>query len=505
MDRAELVEVAEIFRTWILTFSKVLFFLYPSALLLWTVLEGSAAQSTKAAALEASPQPMKLVGGHLQSQRSLRRLLLTGWAEVSSEGTGRASGTRWLGPLSGLLIVSTMAIGWAPLLFVSSHTSSSSGPTSTFAHQDGKGLQESPLLVHADVRGFWPKAMSGLCMAARGSVIAGAAVGALLLLRFAGARARSAEGHSRSRRRVRSLLSSSSLSQGREALSFRSTLVACGDGEQGGEARREGQVPRYQPPSDEECRVSPWHTVDIHVRTWLDQPTGLFRYINEIPRGALQKFELQTQLPKNVIREDEKGSRRLRTFGQPVPFNYGCFPQTFRDPDEACIICGCCGDDDPLDVIDLSPEAIEVGKIVCCRPLGAVCLIDEGQADWKIIVINSECNDPLASARSIEEVEQIAPGRINEALRWIDGLKALSGGGTKLLFEIHNAERAVEIIERDHAAWQRLCEGVGCDGTSKGHWIRDVPEDQPRASDLKMGLPQPAAGIDASVSRVQLS
>ncbi|CAE8581657.1 unnamed protein product, partial [Polarella glacialis] len=173
-------------------------------------------------------------------------------------------------------------------------------------------------------------------------------------------------------------------------------------------------VPWYATPAD--ASESMWHKVDLTVRDWLDEDTGLFRYVNEMPLGALQKFEVQTTLATNVIREDAKGSRKLQAFGKPVPFNYGCFPQTYRDPQERDDIYDAPGDDDPLDVIDLSPQVVGVGKIACCRPLGAVCLIDEGQADWKIIVVNTELEDPLASARSIEEAERIAPGRIEKAL-----------------------------------------------------------------------------------------
>ena len=28
-----------------------------------------------------------------------------------------------------------------------------------------------------------------------------------------------------------------------------------------------------------------------------------------------------------------------------------------------------------------------VGEVVRCRPLGAVCLIDEGEADWKLLLL----------------------------------------------------------------------------------------------------------------------
>mmetsp|Transcript_31006 Transcript_31006/g.67748 ORF Transcript_31006/g.67748 Transcript_31006/m.67748 type:complete len:553 (-) Transcript_31006:214-1872(-) len=264
-------------------------------------------------------------------------------------------------------------------------------------------------------------------------------------------------------------------------------------------------VPVYKPPPD--TGVSMWHHVDLHVKTWLDEETGLFRYVNEIPMGSLQKFELQTRLVDNVIREDAKGSRKLKSFGVPVPFNYGCFPQTFRDPDEVDEIFSAPGDDDPLDILDLSMEVAGVGQVVSCRPLGAVCLIDEGQADWKIIAVNTECKGPLAEARSIEDAERIAPGRIEEALRWMDDFKQHSGkNDTTLHYEIHDAKRAIGIIEKDHAAWRRLVDEATSSGTSRGHWIKATKLMEPKPQVMKFGwpsqahMPAPLAGSSIPVT-----
>ena len=60
-----------------------------------------------------------------------------------------------------------------------------------------------------------------------------------------------------------------------------------------------------------------------------------------------------------MIREDVKGSNRLKSFGKLVPFNYGCFPQTFRDPFEHDELHQAPGDNDPLDVIDVSLERLK--------------------------------------------------------------------------------------------------------------------------------------------------
>lgn len=254
------------------------------------------------------------------------------------------------------------------------------------------------------------------------------------------------------------------------------TLRCCASNKQDpvfeSETAGEGSTLWYSTPVDSEA--SPWHHVDLKVRDWLDHETGDLRYINEMPRGCLQKFEVQTRLEKNVIREDAKGSKKLQAFGRALPFSYGCFPQTFRDARERDEVYDAPGDDDPLDVINLGAEASCVGQIVRCRPLGAVCLIDQGQADWKILVVSTELQGPLAAARSIEDVERLWPGRVAKVLQWLDEFKQYSSGGqAKLHFEIHDAAKARALIEKDHQAWKRLVAEAqsGGQGQARGHWI----------------------------------
>lgn len=233
-------------------------------------------------------------------------------------------------------------------------------------------------------------------------------------------------------------------------------------------------IPVYEAPVPKSYSL--WHDVGLYDKTWLDESTGLYRFVNEMPMGALQKFEVQPDLELNQMEEDLKGTKRLRAFGRPVPFNYGCFPQTWRDPEIQDSIHGAGGDDDPLDVFDLSYTTQSVGAIVTVRALGAVCLIDEGQADWKILAINVEADEPLASAQSIEDVERIAPGRIQDTLKWIDDFKQSSrkegDENVKLHFEIHDAMKAVELIEGDHLSWARLVAETDEHGLSHGHWIK---------------------------------
>jgi inorganic pyrophosphatase len=185
---------------------------------------------------------------------------------------------------------------------------------------------------------------------------------------------------------------------------------------------------------------------------------------------------MHTKQPQNLITEHQSGSKKLQAFGVPVPFNYGCFPQTIRDPTKIDEISGLCGDNDPTDVIDLTKAFVDPGAVVNCRPLGAVCLIDEGKADWKIIVVNVDVESALSDAHSIADVERIAPGRIDEALKWLDDFKRHSTADSRLRFEVHDAHCAVNIIKGDHASYCSLLGEVGATGYARGHWIGSSPQ-----------------------------
>ena len=72
----------------------------------------------------------------------------------------------------------------------------------------------------------------------------------------------------------------------------------------------------------------------------------------------------------------------------------GAFPQTWEDPAHISEDTGCKGDNDPLDVIEIGLKQREVGSITAVKVLGVLAMIDDGETDWKVLVI--ACDDPLS-------------------------------------------------------------------------------------------------------------
>lgn len=462
--------------------AAVLFCVYPMVVLIWTIVEGRAASRLPKASAARSIQfkdpgcikPVKNpCPGYSRAAPPLKKRI---------RGLQLSSGLNLSTVLGGAVVLAGLGAG--TLAFTGHALSFVIGAASRPETCGQRGSSQATLPIGEQVSLALHQAEARTTSVSVARVVGGGAVlGMAVALGYGWSRfGRSFQSTKDLRSKLRRNYSSGVLRR----CSSNSEVVyrRCEHPATGTQSGTEG-VKRFSPPAD---GISMWHHVDLHVKSWLDEDTGLFHYVNEIPKGALQKFELQTKLENNVIREDPKGSGKLASFGQPVPFNYGCFPQTFRDPEEADDIFGAPGDDDPLDVLDLSPEAAGVGEVVCCRPLGAVCLIDEGQADWKVIVVNTNAKGPLASARTIEEAERFAPGRIEEALRWMDDFKQHRSNGESVLhYEIHDASRAVGIIEKDHAAWKRLVAKADVSGVVHGHWVRAAQEHRAQPQVMAFG------------------
>ena len=65
-------------------------------------------------------------------------------------------------------------------------------------------------------------------------------------------------------------------------------------------------------------------------------------------------------------------------------------PQTWennrhKDRDTQCL-----GDNDPLDIVELGTKTIDTCSVKTIKVLGALCLLDQEELDWKILCINIE-------------------------------------------------------------------------------------------------------------------
>jgi len=196
-----------------------------------------------------------------------------------------------------------------------------------------------------------------------------------------------------------------------------------------------------------------------------DASANVFNAVIEIPRWSNAKMEINKKEPFNPISQDVKNGK-LRFVNNVFPhhgymWNYGALPQTWEDPNVKDATTGCNGDNDPLDVCEIGSKIHERGSVVKVKVLGTLGLIDEGEADWKLIVI--DVTDPIAEKlNNIGDVEEHLPGLLDATRDWFRNYKIPTGKPANSFAadgKFFDREFALDILKHDHAAWANLIKG----------------------------------------------
>lgn len=125
----------------------------------------------------------------------------------------------------------------------------------------------------------------------------------------------------------------------------------------------------------------PWHSVSKGA----DAP-HIINAVIEVPRGSKVKYELDKA--SGLLRVD-----RILYSAVHYPANYGFIPQSY------------CDDNDPLDILVLGQECVLPMSLLRAKPIGVMKMIDQGEADDKIIAVHVD--DPeYAQYESIDELPQ---------------------------------------------------------------------------------------------------
>lgn len=129
-------------------------------------------------------------------------------------------------------------------------------------------------------------------------------------------------------------------------------------------------------------RLHPWHGVEIGA----EAPAVVTAYIEITPSDTV-KYEIDKA--SGILKVD-----RPQMYSNVVPALYGFIPQTYCKEEVAlhCMLktkrVGIEGDGDPLDILVLTEHRIEHGDIlVQAKPIGGLLMIDQNQADDKIIAV----------------------------------------------------------------------------------------------------------------------
>lgn len=182
----------------------------------------------------------------------------------------------------------------------------------------------------------------------------------------------------------------------------------------------------------------------------------------EIPRWSNAKFEVNKEIRFNPITQDiKKGQPRF--VKNLFPFkgyihNYGAIPQTWDDPTVVDKDTNFCGDNDPIDVCEIGSRIAKSGDIFEAKILGSLALIDDGELDWKVIVIDTK--DELApELNDIDDVFKKCSGLLEGTKRWFKDYKIPDGKGENQFGfsgEFLDVAKTIETIEHSNKSWKKL-------------------------------------------------
>lgn len=217
--------------------------------------------------------------------------------------------------------------------------------------------------------------------------------------------------------------------------------------------------------------VSPWHDVPF------ESSEGLLSFVCEIPLGTTEKMEIHKSIEHNPIVQDvfKDGSLRYYKYG-PSVVNYGAIAQTWESPSEVDPDIGLGGDNDPVDVLQLNDTPCERGAIQRVRVLGALALVDGGETDWKLLVVDVDDEDD--SKRDWKELGDIPASRVDEVREWFRLYKTAEGKPeNNYAFDGRavGAAHAMRVAQRTHDYWRALVdEKAECLFESSACWVAQV-------------------------------
>ena len=199
----------------------------------------------------------------------------------------------------------------------------------------------------------------------------------------------------------------------------------------------------------------------------------LVNMVVEVPRGSTAKYEVQTRLAGNPIMQDMGKGQVLRhhTYGVPF-FNYGMLPRTWADPKQKRLAAlGLVGDNDPLDVIEIGGRPLMLGGVRAVKVLGSLELVDQGESDEKILVIDVE--DPQAAKlSSAADLATAMPGVLENLIDWLKNYKTKDGKPPNVLRSESptSPEAAARAIAECHQSWQELRARGSSSSSGIGSW-----------------------------------
>ena len=155
------------------------------------------------------------------------------------------------------------------------------------------------------------------------------------------------------------------------------------------------------------------------------------------------------------------GKKVLRHYGRAIKFNYGMIPQTWENSQWQDKVTGCYGDNDPIDVVDLTDKDMPLYHVPNLKVLGILCLIDQDELDWKVLAMD-EAFAKDRGIRDINQYKQQNPGAVEELMEWFRTIKTFDGKPENRFAyddQVLSVEKTIEVIHENHQSYHDLIGG----------------------------------------------
>lgn len=179
-------------------------------------------------------------------------------------------------------------------------------------------------------------------------------------------------------------------------------------------------------------RPHPWHG----LRSGDDVPRVVRAYI-EITPFDLVKYEVDKE--SGYLRVD----RPQRTSSHP-PALYGFIPRTYCGDRVGALMSLKDGDKDPLDICVVSDRPItQCDVILDARVVGGLQMVDDGEADDKIIAV-LDSDDLYAD---VHDIDQLAEPLVDRLRHYFSTYKLTRGCSAEVeIREVYDREHAAKVI-----------------------------------------------------------
>jgi len=154
-----------------------------------------------------------------------------------------------------------------------------------------------------------------------------------------------------------------------------------------------------------------------------DKPPDLVNVVVEVISGSRDKYEYNLDWDVFVL-------DRVLHSSVVFPVEYGFIPQTWFD------------DNDPLDIMALSYEPLEVGCIIKARPIGVLIMEDEEGEDPKILSV------PVSDPRfdGFKDLSDVHSHKLREIQEFFEVYKRLEPKKWVKFKAWRNAQEARKIV-----------------------------------------------------------